>query len=97
METDLAQQQKRHAHDLIERLAPEKLSAVVGVLEVLLDPLDRSLASAEIDDEPLTEEDRCDIEASREYFKHNQGIPFVQVVTDLGLTMEEVTNFKEPS
>jgi hypothetical protein len=82
---------------LIDRLSPEKLSAVVGVLELLVDPLDRALAAAEIDDEPVTDEERRDIEASREWFKHNQGIPFEQVVADLGLTMEEVTDYKEPS
>lgn len=97
MNNELTQQQKRHAHGMIERLAPEKLSAVVGLLEVMLDPFDRVLATTEIDDEPVTEEERRDIEASREWFQHNQGIPFEQVVTELGLTMEEVTNYKDPS
>jgi len=97
MNTELTQQQKQHAHGMIERLAPEKLSAIVGLLEVMLDPFDRALAIAEIDDEPVTEEERRDIEASRELFKHNQGTPFEQVVTELGLTMEEVTNYKDPS
>jgi hypothetical protein len=95
--TDLTQQQRQHAHGMIERLAPEKLSAVVGLLEILLDPLDRALALAEIDDEPVTDEERREIEASREWFKHNEGIPFEQVVTELGFTMEEVTNYKDPS
>jgi len=97
MNTELTQQQKQYAHGMIERLAPEKLSAVVGLLEVMLDPFDRALATAEIDDEPVTEEERRDIEASREWFQHNQGTPFEQVVTELGLTMEEVTNYKDPS
>ena len=97
MSTELTQQQKQHAHGMIERLAPEKLSAIVGLLEVMLDPFDRALVTAEIDDEPVTEEERRDIEASREWFKHNQGTPFEQVVTELGLTMEEVTNYKDPS
>ena len=59
--------------------------------------LDRALAGAEMDDEPLTEKERCDIEASREWFRHNKGIPFEEVVADLGLTMEEVVNYKEGS
>ena len=97
MNAELTHQQKQHAHGMIERLAPEKFSAVVGLLELLLDPFDRALATAEIDDEPVTEEDRHDIEASREWFQHNQGTPFEQVVAELGLTMEEVTNYKDPS
>jgi hypothetical protein len=39
MNAEPTQQQKRHAHGRIERLAPEKLSAVMGLLEVMLDPL----------------------------------------------------------
>src|SRR5450631_1662215 len=97
MNPEITQQQKQQGHGMIERLAPEKLSAVVGLLEVLLDPFDRALATAEIDDEPVTEEDLRDIEASREWFKHNEGIPFEQVVAELGFTMEEVTNYKDPS
>lgn len=46
---------------MIDRLAPEKLSALVGLLEVLLDPFDRLLATAEIDDEPLTEAELRDM------------------------------------
>ena len=46
MNTELAQQQKQRAHGMIERLAPEKLSAVVRLLEVMLDPFDRALATA---------------------------------------------------
>jgi hypothetical protein len=82
---------------MIERLPPEKLSAVVSLLEVLLDPFELALATAEVDEEPLTEEERRDIEASREWFKHNEGIPFEQVVAELGFTMEEVKNYKDPS
>ena len=94
---DITHQQKQHAHGMIERLAPEKLSVVVGLLEVLLDPLDRALATAEIDDEPVTDEELRDIEASREWFRHNEGIPFEKVVTDLGFTMEEIAKHREPS
>lgn len=97
MNTELTQQQRDLAQGMIERLAPEKLSAVVGLLEVLLDPFDRTRAAAEIDDEPITEEDIQDIEASREWFQNNNGTPFEAVVAELGLTMEEIANFKEPS
>ncbi len=61
------------------------------------DTLHRALAAAEIDDEPVTEEDMRDIEASREWFKHNKGVPFEQVVAELGLTMQEVIDYKDPS
>lgn len=95
MDTELTQQKKQLAHGMIERLAPEKLSAVVGLLEVMLDPFDRALASATIDDEPVTEEERRDIEALREWSKQNPGTAFEHAITELGLTMEEVTNYKD--
>jgi broad specificity phosphatase PhoE len=97
MNTDVTQQQRQQAHGMIERLDPEKLSAIVGLLEVMLDPFDRALAAAEIDDEPVTEEERRDIEASREWFQQNEGTPFEEVLADLGLTMEEITVHKDPS
>ena len=97
MNTDLTQRQKQHAHGMIEGLAPEKISALVGLLESMLDPFDFALATAGIDDEPLTEEERSDIESSRAWFQHNVGTPFEEAVNQLGLTMEEVTNYKDNS
>lgn len=95
MNAYLTQQQKQQAHGLIDCLPPEKLSAVLNLLEVLVDPFDRALASADIDDEPVTEEDHRDIEASRLWFSQNKGTSFDQAVVDLGLTIEAVTNFKD--
>ena len=43
------------------------------------------------DEEELTEEDRCAVAASREYFRRGgEGIPFEQVVADCGFTMDEI-------
>lgn len=61
MNAEVALLRKQQAHGMIDRLAPEKLSALVGLLEVLLDPFDRLLATAEIDDEPLTEAELRDM------------------------------------
>ena len=46
--------EKQQAHELIERLPPTQLSAVVGLLEAMLDPFTRALANAPIEDEPVT-------------------------------------------
>jgi len=47
------------------------------------------------DDDILTDEDRRAVAASREYFrKGGAGVPFQQLVADLGLTMEQVRNNK---
>jgi len=81
---------KQHAHELIERLAPSQVAAVVGVLEAILDPVARAIANAPVDDEPLTAADEKALNQAREWSKHNTGIPHEQVLAELGLTREEI-------
>ena len=88
--------EKRQAHELIDRLPSTQLSAVVGLLEAMLDRVSRAIANAPVDDEPLTAEEEKELDESREWFKHNQGIPHEQVLAELGITQEEIDRFKEP-
>ncbi|PYU01263.1 MAG: hypothetical protein DMG38_04400 [Acidobacteria bacterium] len=87
---------KEHAYELIDRLPPTQLSAVVGLLEAMLDPVSRAIANAPIDDEPITPEEANALDQAREWFKHNQGIPHEQVLAELGITQEEIERFKKP-
>ena len=45
---------KEQAHELIERLAPSQVTAVVGLLEAMLDPDSRAIGNAPADEEPPT-------------------------------------------
>lgn len=83
--------QKQHAHELIERLPPHQLSAVVALLEAMLDPVARKLAAAPIDDEPETEEERREVEQGKEWLRQRggRGIPHEEVLKDFGLTTED--------
>jgi hypothetical protein len=77
---------REHAQHLLDQLAPDQIAAVVHLMEVMLDPLSRKLASAPPEDEEIdAEEDRTAAEA-REWLKHNQAIPHDDVLADLGLT-----------
>jgi hypothetical protein len=96
MNTDPVQQ-KQHAHVMLDLLGPEKLTAVVSLLEVMLDPVARAIANAPIDDEPVTEEEEKALAESREWLKHNKGIPHEQVLAELGITQEEIDNYREPA
>jgi hypothetical protein len=87
---------KQHAHKLIEHLAPDQVPAAIGLLERLLDPVARAIANAPIDDEPLTDADEKALAESREWFKHNKGIPHEQVLAEMGITQEEIDNYQEP-
>jgi hypothetical protein len=67
--------EKQQAHDLIERLAPNQISALVHLLEVMTDPVARSLANAPLDDEPVSEEEAREIAAARASLDRGEGIP----------------------
>src|SRR5438128_1306852 len=85
MEPDLTQRQQVHA--LLDMLPAEKLNAVRSLLEAMLDP--------NSGDEPLTEEDRRAVAASREWFKEKpEGISFEQVLADCGITLDDIKNSK---
>ncbi len=87
--------EKRQAHELIERLAPSQLSAVVGLLEAMLDPVSRAIANAPLDEEPLTAEEEKALDEAQEWLKHNPPIPHGKVLDELGLTQEEIDRSKE--
>jgi hypothetical protein len=81
---------KQHAHELIDRMAPSQVSAVVGLLEIMLDPVARSLFNAPYDDEPISEEENRAVAASKEWLKHNDPIPHEEILAEFGLTSEDL-------
>lgn len=83
--------EKQHAHDLIDQLPSRQLSAVVGLLEAILDPVSRKLAFAPLDDEPETEAERREVEQSKEWLRQRggTGIPHEEVLREFGLTTED--------
>ena len=86
---------KRHAHALLDRVPPDRMTAAVRFLEfLLLDPVDRSLAIASIEDEEISEQEEQAVAHSKEWFKHNDGVPFEQVVASLGFTMDQIRNHR---
>ncbi len=76
---------RQHAHELLDRLGPGQVAAVVHLLEVMIHD----------DDDELTEEDRRAVAASREYFrKGGKGVPFERVVAKCGFTMDQIRSSK---
>ena len=63
----------------------------------MLDPVSRATANAPVDDEALTTERARALAEGREWLKHNRPIPHVQVLAELGITQEEIENYKEPA
>ena len=89
---------KEHAYELIDRLPPSQLTAVVGLLEAMLDPVSRAIAQAPLDDEPVTEEEREALARSEAWFEERggKGIPMEEVLADFGLTMEDLAEEHGP-
>ena len=80
---------KEHAHELIERLAPNQVAAVVGLIEAMLDPVSRSIANAPLEDEPISEEETRAVSESKAWLKHHEPIPNEEVLREFGLSKED--------
>jgi hypothetical protein len=74
---------KEHAYELIDRLPPTQLSAVVGLLEAMLDPL--SLANALVEEEELTPETAAALDRARASLARGEGIPHDEILREFGL------------
>lgn len=87
---------KAHAHELIDRLPPTQLSALIGLLESMLDPVSLAIANASFDDEPISAGAEKALGEAREWTKRNKCIPHEQVLAEFGITQEEIDQFKDP-
>jgi hypothetical protein len=83
---------KHHAHELIERLPESQIDTAVRFLEfMLLDPVSRSIATAPVDDQPLTAEEEQALARADAWLKQRggRGIPHEEVLAEFGLTLQD--------
>jgi hypothetical protein len=80
---------KQQAHELIERISTAQASAVVGLLEAMLDPVSVALANAPIDDEPVSDEEARDIAAARAAAARGEIVSNEEVLREFGLSPED--------
>jgi hypothetical protein len=78
-------QERQKAHALLDMLPDEKLAVVRSLLEVMVEPLSRSLASAQVEDEEITDETAAAIERSRASLARGEGIPHEEIRREFGL------------
>ena len=78
---------RQHAHQLIDRLPDSQLTALVGLLETIVDPVASALRDAPFDDEAETDEERAAVAQARHSLKRNggKGIPHAEAMRRLGL------------
>ena len=85
--------EKHQAHEMIEQLTSGQLAAIVQLLRVMTDPVTRAITSAPTDDEPLSIEGRQALDDARECSNEHQDIPHEQVLSELGITQEDIDRF----
>lgn len=78
---------REHAHQLIDQLPEIHLTALVGLLETIVDPVAVALRNAPVDDEPETEAEKRDVAEARQWLRNNggKGIPHEEAMRRLGL------------
>lgn len=77
--------EKQQAHALLDMLPEEKLSAVRNLLEVMVEPLSRSLASAPVEEEEIAPETAAAIDHARVSLARGEGIPHQDILREFGL------------
>jgi hypothetical protein len=88
-------QQREYAHAFLDRLPADQLSAVCGLLESMLSPLDRKLARAPVDDELPTRDEADAIRAGIESLERRGGVPLDEILSDFDLTMDDFRKMAE--
>lgn len=84
IEPDL-NQERQQAHELLDMLPDEKVAAVRSLLQVIVEPLSGSLASAPVDEEEITSETAAALERSRASLARGEGIPHEEILREFGL------------
>ena len=84
MERD-PRQERLHAHALLDLLPDEKLNAVRTLLEVMVEPLSRSLAQALAEEDELTPETAAALERARASLARGESIPHDEILREFGL------------
>jgi hypothetical protein len=84
MEANL-DQERQQAHALLDMLPAGKLNAIRSLLEVMVEPLARSLALAPTEEEEITPETATALERARASLARGEGIPHEEILREFGL------------
>lgn len=78
---------RKLAHRLIDYLPETQLTALVQLLEAIVDPVATALRNAPLDDEPETEDEMAAVTEARTWIQNNgdKGIPHTDAMRRLGL------------
>ena len=78
--------ERQRAHQLIDQLGAAQFEAVVRLLEVMVEPLARSLALAPVEEEGITPDTAAALERARASLARGEGIPHEEILREFGLS-----------
>jgi hypothetical protein len=83
---------KQEAHELIDRISTAQASAVVTLITSMLDPVDRAIANAPFEDEPISDEETRAVAASKAWLAEHpgEGIPHEEMLREFGINPEDL-------
>ena len=76
--------ERQRAHQLIDQLGAAQFDAVVRLLEVMVEPLARSLALAPVEDEEIAPETAAALDRARASLARGEGIPHEEILREFG-------------
>lgn len=78
---------RQQAHRSIDCLPESQLSALVGLLEIIVDPVAAAVRDAPVDDEPETDDEKRAAAEARQWLaaRGGKGIPHEEAMRRLGL------------
>ena len=76
---------RQRAHQLLDQLDAGQFDAVVRLLEVMVEPLVRSLALAPVEEEEITPDTAASLDRARASLARGEGIPHEQILREFGL------------
>lgn len=77
---------REHAHQMIDQLDPTQLAAIAHILEVLTDPVFRSLANAPFDAEPISAAEAAELDETHAAIQRGQGISHEDMLREFGIS-----------
>jgi hypothetical protein len=80
-----SQKVKQQAHELIDRLPPTQLTAVVSLLEAIVEPVSLAIAHAPVEEEEITPETAAALDRARASLARGEGIPHEEILREFGL------------
>jgi hypothetical protein len=76
---------RNRVHQLLDQLDQGQLTAVAQLLEVMTDPVARSLANALVEDEPITPDEAAAMDAAHAAIQRGEGTPHEEILREFGL------------